>query len=100
MVGRDFDAGFAALRRALVLNPNNAFVAMNVGWAHNFAGEPSTALQILGRAHALSPNDPSAFYVLTGLGMSNLLLGHYDSPCSKKVAGCRTAGVSTLRRDS
>jgi tetratricopeptide (TPR) repeat protein len=78
MVGRDFDVGFAALRRALALNPNNAFVAMNAGWAYNFAGEPKEALAILGRAHALSPNDPTEFYVLTGLGMAHLLLGNYE----------------------
>lgn len=77
MVGREYDAGLAALERAVVLNPNNAFVAMLSGWANNFAGDIDVAMRLLARAHALSPNDPTAFYVLTGLGMAYLLAGHY-----------------------
>ncbi|MDH5288305.1 MAG: adenylate/guanylate cyclase domain-containing protein [Betaproteobacteria bacterium] len=78
MVGRDFDAAFPALRRAVALNPNNAFVAMNAGWAHCFAGDLGEALAHLERARALSPNDPTAFYVLTGLGMAHLLAGRCE----------------------
>jgi adenylate cyclase len=77
MVGRDFDVGLAALRRAVDLNPNNTFILMNAGWANAFAGDLGEALAHLNRARTLNPNDPAAFFVVTGLGMVNLLSGRY-----------------------
>ncbi len=77
MIGRDYDAGLAALHRAVDLNRNNAFVAMLAGWANAFAGDPSEAMSLLLRARALSPWDPASFYIVSGLAMANLLAGHY-----------------------
>jgi adenylate cyclase len=77
MVGRDFDVGLAALRRAVDLNPNNTFILMNSGWANAFAGDLGEASALLSRARTLNPNDPAAFFVITGLGMVSLLSGRY-----------------------
>lgn len=78
MVGREYEAGLAALRDAVALNPNNAFVLMNAGWAETFAGSLARASEHLERARSLSPRDPSAFYVVTGIAMIHLLSGRYE----------------------
>jgi adenylate cyclase len=77
-LGRDHDRGIMALQRATEMNPNNAFVAMNAGWGQVFAGDLDIALATLERARELSPSDPTAFYVLTGLGMAHALQGRYE----------------------
>ncbi len=77
MVGRDFDAGLAAVRRAVALNPNNANVSMFAGWANNFGGDLDEALANFERAQRLSPSDPGLFFFLTGQAMAHLLSGRY-----------------------
>jgi adenylate cyclase len=77
-LGRDYDMAIFALRRATELNPNNAFVAMNAGWGQVFAGDLDRALADFERARDLSPSDPTAFYVLTGLGMAHALQGRLE----------------------
>jgi adenylate cyclase len=78
MVGREFDVGLAALRRAVGLNRNNAFVSMNAGWGNAFAGDVGEALVEFERARRLNPQDPAAFYILTGLGAAHLFAGDHD----------------------
>jgi tetratricopeptide (TPR) repeat protein len=85
----DIDTGLRALRRATELNPNNAFVAMNAGWANIFAGDIGEAMTLLERARTLSPADPTAFYVLTGLGMAHALQGRYEEAVA--LAGASAA---------
>lgn len=77
MVGREYDVGLAALRRAVGLNRNNAFVSMNAGWGNAFAGDVAEALVEFERARRLNPQDPAAFYILTGLGAANLFAGNH-----------------------
>lgn len=76
-LGRDYDSGMASMRRALKLNPNNAFVLMLAGWGNLFGGDLEEGMTNLERARDLSPADPTAFYVLTGLGMGYVLKGQY-----------------------
>jgi adenylate cyclase len=78
MVGRDYDAGLAALRDAVRLNPFNAFVLMNAGWGEVWAGSLDDAAALLQRARSISPRDPAAFFVLTGLAMAALLSGNHE----------------------
>ena len=75
MLGRDYDAGLAAVRRALDLNRNSAIVSILSGWANNFAGDLDEALTSFQRAQRLSPSDPGAFFFVTGAAMSHLLSG-------------------------
>jgi TolB-like protein/class 3 adenylate cyclase/Tfp pilus assembly protein PilF len=77
MLGRDYDAGLAAVRRALDLNRNSAIVSILSGWANNFAGNLDEALTSFQRAQRLSPSDPGAFFFVTGAAMSHLLSGRY-----------------------
>jgi len=78
MVGRRYDSGLEALHHAVELNPNNAFVLMLAGWAEAFAGDVTKALGHFERARLLNPRDPAAFYVITGLGFVNFLMGRYE----------------------
>lgn len=77
MVGRDFDTGLAAVRRAVALNPNNVNVSLFAGWANNFGGDLDEALEHFERAQRLSPSDPGLFLFLTGQAMAHLLSGRY-----------------------
>ncbi|MEE9129551.1 MAG: adenylate/guanylate cyclase domain-containing protein [Phycisphaerales bacterium] len=78
MLGREFDAGLAALQHALDLSPNSAILSMMFGWANIFAGDVDVALASYERARRLSPNDPHAYFFLVGTGMVHLLSGRYD----------------------
>jgi adenylate cyclase len=62
MVGRDYNTGLSAIRRAEELNPNVAFVSMHIGVALMFAGESiDRALAHLEHAIRVSPGDPGGF---------------------------------------
>jgi adenylate cyclase len=62
MVGRDYNTGLSAIRRAEELNPNVAFVSMHIGVALIFAGESiDRALAHLEHAIRVSPGDPGGF---------------------------------------
>ena len=78
MVGRDYEPGLAALRDAVRLNPFDVFVLMNGGWGEVWAGSLDDAVALFQRAKALSPRDPAASFVVTGLAMVALLAGDYE----------------------
>ncbi len=77
MVARDYDAGLAAVQRALDLNPNTPTVCWMAGWTNVVGGDLDAALPIFERALRLSPADPQTQYVLNGIGMVHLLRGRY-----------------------
>ncbi len=78
MVGRDYVPGLAALRDAVRLNSFDVFVLMNGGWGEVWAGSLDSAELLFQRARALSPRDPAAYFVVTGLGMAALLSGNFE----------------------
>ena len=89
LVGHDYDNGRRAAQRALDLNRNSATVCWMAGWVIMFGGEPQDALPIFERSLRLSPSDPQASFLLNGIGMSQLILGHPDEAfecASKSVA--------------
>lgn len=77
IVGKDFEAGLAALRRAVALNPNNALVSNFAGTANLCGGSLGEALTHLERAQRLSPSDPAAFMFITAQALVHLLAGRY-----------------------
>ena len=85
----DYDTAIAALQRATELNPNNAFVRMNAGWGNIFAGDLDEAMTHFERAREVSPSDPAAFYVLTGLAMGHAQQGRYEEAVA--LAGASAA---------
>jgi TolB-like protein/Tfp pilus assembly protein PilF len=75
-LAHDFEAGLAAVRRALVLNPNSAQVLNSAAWAHNHACLPESAIPLFERAMRLSPLDPEMPYMMSGIGMAHLIAGN------------------------
>jgi len=89
MVGRDYERGLAALRDAVRLNPFDVFVLMNGGWGEVWAGSLDDAALLFERARMLSPRDPAAYFVSTGLAMVALLSGRHE----EAVAAAREAAA-------
>lgn len=75
---QDRVGGWAALQRALLLNPNSAQVLGSAGWILNYLGEPERAIDMFHRAIRLSPLDPEMAFFLAGVGMASLMLNRYE----------------------
>jgi len=76
-VNREYDLGFATLRRAIELNPNDAEVLMIAGIGNLHCGSLDDALTYFNRATRLSPADPYAFVTLTGIASVQMAFGKY-----------------------
>ena len=74
----DYDKARAALDRAVRLNPNGAQVLHKAGWVACHRGEPDKAIDYFSRALQLSPLDPEAGYMLTGLARACLMAGRTE----------------------
>jgi tetratricopeptide (TPR) repeat protein len=74
-VGRDFERGLDAVRRALDLNPGSGLVALLASYAMLFADEPDECLAQAQRATALNPLDPGYFLHLTATAFGFFLSG-------------------------
>ena len=77
VVGRAFDAGWAAAARALELNPNSASVCWPAGWVLVLMGDCAEAITVFERALRLSPSDPLSHFMLNGIGLAQVLQGRY-----------------------
>ncbi len=65
-------------KRALAIDPNNAWGHMRVGWALIYDGKPSEALASFDRARMLSPLDPFLFNMNIGTALAHSRLGRLD----------------------
>jgi adenylate cyclase len=74
-VGHHYSAAFTALNRALRLNPNSAIVLNSLGYVHCHANDPEPAIDYFHRAIRLSPLDPKIGLMLSGLGITYMLMG-------------------------
>jgi len=88
----DYVSALAALQRATELNSNNAFVRMNAGWGNIFAGDLDEAMTHFERAREVSPSDPAAFYVLTGLAMGHAQQGRHEEAVALASASAALYG--------
>ena len=78
MIGREYDVGLSAMRRATNLNPNNVLVLSHAAFAYCKAGDLQEAIECFQRARRISPVDPGAFFFLTGEALALLLSGQYS----------------------
>jgi adenylate cyclase len=78
MIGREYEVGLSAMRRATSLNPNNVLVLSHAAFAYGHAGDLQEAIMCFQRARRLSPVDPGAFFFLTGEAHALLLSGRYS----------------------
>jgi adenylate cyclase len=72
-MGKDYRAGVAAVRRALDLNNNSAYVCMHAGYVLYFDNPPEEAIPLIERAMRLSPIDPLNYHFLQGIAAAQLI---------------------------
>jgi adenylate cyclase len=70
--------GWAALDRALTLNPNSAQVLGSAGWVLNYLGGANRAVEMFQRAIRLSPLDPEMAFFLAGKGFACMMPGRQE----------------------
>jgi tetratricopeptide (TPR) repeat protein len=70
------DAGLKALRRAVAVDPLNAFTHGSLGLGLILARRYDEALQVLGTGRALTPENP---YILRNMGFAHYALGNYQA---------------------
>ncbi len=71
-----------ALDRSLSLNSNSTKTLTAAGWIRGYIGEAVRSIDHLQRAIRLNPLDPQLCYLLSGLGMSHLMIGKYEDALS------------------
>lgn len=75
-VGGDHQRGLTALKRAGLLNPNSATVAMLLGWVYTYMSQDDAAIEQFQRAQRLSPLHPQIG--VTTAGIANALFQKGD----------------------
>ncbi len=70
--------GDAFLDRALILNPNLAWVRHSSGFAKALVGAPEQAVEQATQAMRLSPRDPQHFAMQAVIAIGHFLQGNYD----------------------
>lgn len=78
MAAADGARALAFARRALELDPNNAWGRMRLGWALLYDQQPAEALIEFARARRLSPLDPFFFNMRIGTAAAQADLGNFD----------------------
>jgi TolB-like protein/class 3 adenylate cyclase len=85
----DLDDGAAFTDRALVLNPNLAWAWLFSGWVKVWRGEPEVAIERVGRALRLSPQDPHMFSMQSAIACAHFIAGRYAEALSWAEAAMR-----------
>ncbi len=78
----DVRAGSALTERALVLNPNLAWAWYSDSWMKIWLGQPKIAIDRIGRAIQLSPQDPMIFQMQSAMSHAHFTAGHYGEALS------------------
>jgi adenylate cyclase len=75
LIATDLTPAFAFVRRALDLDPNNAWGHMRLGWTFVYDGQSAKALNAFGHAQRLSPLDPFLHHMQVGIATAYAELG-------------------------
>src|SRR5262245_20031066 len=78
-LGRDLDAGVAAIERGVRLYPNVPQILSESGYILTLVGDQETALERFKAALRLHPNDFLAYRILTGASIACTLMGRFDN---------------------
>jgi len=78
MVNREYENGIAIVQRGLELNPSDVLLGAWGGWAHCIGGDLDIAERSFTKALDLSPVDPLAYIMRTGVAWTQLLDGRYE----------------------
>ncbi|MEM7642375.1 MAG: tetratricopeptide repeat protein [Pseudomonadota bacterium] len=87
----DFAAAEDLARRALQIDPNNAWAWLRLGWTTTFLGRAPEALDHFDRAEALSPLDPFRFNMDFGRGCALRTMRRLDEAIASIERGLRAA---------
>ncbi|CAM3361720.1 DNA-binding winged helix-turn-helix (wHTH) domain-containing protein [Paracoccus aminovorans] len=68
----------AFAKRAVAIDPSNAWGRMRLGWALNYCGRPAAALPEFDHALRLSPRDPFLYNFRIGAAIAHVGLGNFD----------------------
>jgi TolB-like protein len=85
----DLDDGAAFTDQALMLNPNLAWAWLFSGWIKVWRGEPEVAIERVGRALRLSPQDPHMFSMQSAVSCAHFIAGRYEEALSWAEAAMR-----------
>jgi TolB-like protein/Tfp pilus assembly protein PilF len=91
-VTREYELGLATLQRALKSNPNSVEVMTFAGIGYLHCGDPADALTSFRGALRLSPADPYAFIMHTGIAHVHMIRGEY---AEARAAAEQSMTVST-----
>ena len=78
----DYTGADALIERALALNPNLAMAWLFSGWVKVSLGDPDAAIERVGRAMRLSPQDPQMFSMQNAIACAHFVAGRYDEALS------------------
>ena len=81
--------GDAMIDRALNLNPNLASAWLYSSWVKTSLGNPELALERIGHALRLSPNDPLTFNFQAAKAYAEFFAGHYAEAYASAEASIR-----------
>lgn len=88
---KDFQTSDDLARRALDLDPNNAWGWLRLGWVSVYLGGPEDALNHFDRAQELSPLDPFMFNIDFGRSAAVRSMGRLDEAVALIHKGLRAA---------
>lgn len=88
---RDFRTSEDLARRAIELDPNNAWAWLRLGWATVYLSRPEEALACFERAEQLSPLDPFLFNIDFGRSAAKRTMGQLDEALALIEKGLRAA---------
>jgi TolB-like protein len=80
------EEGDVIIDRALGLNPNLAWIWLYSSWVKASLGKPEIALERIGQALRLSPNDPMTYSFHAAKAWAELFAGHFNEAYSSAEA--------------
>jgi len=78
----DHDHAMRLTEQAIALNPKLAWAWLFSGWVRLWRGEPEAAIERLGRALRLNPNDPHSYSMYLAMAEAHLFIGRHDEAVS------------------
>lgn len=89
-LANEIPEGWAAIERALDLEPNNHAVLAHAGWISSYAGQCNRAIEHLQRSVSIGMNESTVFRAQTALAYAQVLRGDFDAAviaATKAIAG-------------
>jgi len=89
-VADELEKGADLIERSLRLDPNYAWGWLFSGWTNVWMGNHEKAIEDVGRAMRLSPNDPHSFNMKAALALSHFFAGRHDESVTCAMSSIRS----------